>query len=79
MKLGIVPLWSALKELSNDVLKVIFIVGHIFAKNRIQPGAIIHGFSWLWVKIQLTEKWTSFESSVHADHSGANPSFISHS
>ena len=44
MKLGIVPFWSALKELSNDVLSMIFNVGHIFVKNCTQPKAIIHGF-----------------------------------
>ena len=44
-KLGIVPLWSAYKELSNDVLKMIVDVGHIFVKNRSQPKAIIHVFS----------------------------------
>ena len=44
MKLGIVPLWSASKELSNDVLKMISDLGHIFVKNRTQPKAIIHGF-----------------------------------
>ena len=59
MKLGIAPLQSAWKYLSNDVLKVDFNVGHIFAKNRTQAKAIIHGFSWFWVKIQLTAKWTS--------------------
>ena len=79
MKLGIVPLWSARKHLSNDVLKVDFNVGHIFAKNCTRPKAIIHGFTWFWVKIQLAAKWTSFECSIHADHNGANPSFISHS
>ena len=30
--------------LSNDVLKMVFDVGHIFAKNRTRPKAIIHGF-----------------------------------
>ena len=33
MKLGIVPLWSAYMELSNDVLKMNFNFGHIFAEN----------------------------------------------
>ena len=41
MKLGIVPLWSAHKELSNDVFKMIFHVGHIFVKNRTQPKAMV--------------------------------------
>ena len=45
MKLGVLPLWSASKELSNNVLKVIIEDGHIFAKNRTQAKAIIHGFS----------------------------------
>jgi len=40
MKLGIAPLWSAWKDLSNDVLKVDFNVGHIFAKNRTQAKAL---------------------------------------
>ena len=44
MKLGFAPLRSAKKELSNDVLKMIFNVGHIFVKNRTRPKAIIHGF-----------------------------------
>jgi len=44
MKLGVLPLWSATKELSNNVLKVIIDDGHIFAKNGIQAKAIIHGF-----------------------------------
>jgi len=30
--------------------------GHIFAKNRTQAKAIIHGFSRLWVKITPTGK-----------------------
>ena len=35
-----------IKELSNDVLKIIFNVSHIFVKNRSRPKAIIiHGFS----------------------------------
>ena len=50
----------------------------IFAQNCTQPKAI-HGFSWFWVKIQPIAKWTSFECSLHADHNGTNPSFISHS
>ena len=79
MKLGIVPLWSAWKDLSNNVLKVDFNVGHIFAKNRTQPKAIIHVFSWFGLKIQPTAKWTPFECSIHADHNGANPTPISHS
>jgi len=58
---------------------VIFDVGHILAINRTQPEAIIHGFSRLWVKIQYIAKWTLGESSIHADHDGANFSFISHS
>ena len=62
MKLGIVPLWSAWNELSNDVLNMDFNVGHIFAKNRTQAKAIIHGFSWFWVKIQLTAKRTSLNT-----------------
>jgi len=53
MKLEIVPLWSASKELSNDVLYVIFDVGHIFAKNHTQPEAIIHGFSWFGSKFNV--------------------------
>ena len=77
MKLGIVPLWSAYKELSNDALKVIVSLGHIFVKNRTRPKAIVHGFSSFWVKIQPTAKQTSLECSIHADHNGANPSFIS--
>jgi len=77
MKLGIVPLWSAWKDLSNDVLRVDFNVGHIFAKSALdQRLYIIHGFSWFWVKIQPTAKWTSFECSIHADHNGANPSYV---
>ena len=32
MKLGIVPLWSAYMELSNDVLKMNFNFGHILPK-----------------------------------------------
>jgi len=44
MKLGVLPLWSASKELSNDVLKVIFDVVHIFAKICTQAKAIIHSF-----------------------------------
>ena len=56
MKLGIVPLWSAWKDLSNDVLKVGFNVSHIFCNP--------YFFSWFWVKIQLTTKWTSFECSI---------------
>ena len=39
MKLGVLPLWSASKELSNDVIKVINEDGHIFAKNRTQAKA----------------------------------------
>ena len=79
MKLGIVPMWSASNELSNDILTVIFDAGHIFAKNRSQPEAIIHGFTWFWVKIQTKAKLTSFESSIHADQNGENYSFISDS
>jgi len=41
--------------------------------------SIIHGFSQFWVKIQHIAKWTLFESSIHADHNGANFSFKSHS
>ena len=33
MKLWVVPLWSAYKELSNDVLKMIFHVDHIFGQK----------------------------------------------
>ena len=40
MKLWVLPLWSASKELSNNVLKVIIDDGHIFAKNRTQAKAI---------------------------------------
>jgi len=40
MKLGIAPLQSAWKNLSNDVLKVDFNVGHVFAKNGTQAKAI---------------------------------------
>jgi len=79
MKLGITPSQSAWKNLSNDVLKVDFNVGHIFAKNCTEEKAIIHGFSWFWVKIQHTAKWTLFEHSIHADHNGASPTPISHS
>ena len=79
IKLGIVPMWSASKELSNGILKVILDAGLIFAKNCSQPEAIIHGFSQFWVKIQPTAKLTSFKSSIHADQNGANFSFISHS
>jgi len=53
--------------------------GHIYGKNRTQAKAIIHGFSWFWVKIQPTAQLASFESSVHADHNGSNFRFISHS
>ena len=45
MKLGFVPLQSARKEPSTDILKMTFDFGHIFAKNRTRPKAIIHGFS----------------------------------
>ena len=41
MKLGIVPLWSAWKDLSDDVLRVDSNVGHIFAKKHTQPKATI--------------------------------------
>ena len=44
MKLGIAPLSSARKELSNDVLKMVFTVGHTFDENCTRPKAIIHGF-----------------------------------
>ena len=55
----------------NDVLEMVFNVGHIFVKNRTRPKAIIiHGFR---VKIQPTTKWTSLKCSIHADHNGANP------
>ena len=36
LKLGVLPLWSASKELSNNVMKVIIDDGHIFAKNCTQ-------------------------------------------
>ena len=36
-------------------------------------------FLQFWVKIQTYSKWTSFENSIHANHSGTNPSLISHS
>ena len=39
MKLGVLPLWSASKELWNNVLKVIIDDGHIFAKNCTQAKA----------------------------------------
>ena len=45
MKLEFAPLRSARKEPSTDVLKMTFDIGHIFAKNRTRPKAIIHGFS----------------------------------
>ena len=55
MKLGVVLLRSASKELSNDVLKVIFDANHIFAKNHTPPEAIIHGFSWFGSKVNLQQ------------------------
>jgi len=36
------------RRLSNNVLKVDFSIGHIFAKNRTQAKAIIHGFFMIW-------------------------------
>ena len=39
---------TCVKGLSIDLLKQIFDVGHIFAKNRTQPKAIIHGFHDFW-------------------------------
>ena len=71
------PLWSAYKELSNDVLKMVFNVSPNFVKNCSRPKAIIHGFSRFWVKIQPTAKRISLECPIHADRNGANPSFIS--
>ena len=57
----------SIKTASNYVLKLVLIVGHIFAKNHTRPKAIIHGF---WVKIQPTAKQTSLECSIHADCEG---------
>jgi len=45
MKLGNLPLWSAWKNLLNDVLKVDFNVAHIFAKKRTQPKAFYNSGS----------------------------------
>lgn len=38
------PLWSARKELSNDVLKIIFNFGHFFVKNH--TGSKFNGHHW---------------------------------
>ena len=47
-------------------------------KSHLAKGYNPWFFSLIWVKIQPTGTWTMFESPVHADHNGANPSFISH-
>ena len=49
MKLGVVPLWSASKELSNNVIKVIIDGGHILAKNRTQAKAIYN--PWFFMNL----------------------------
>ena len=41
MKLGVLPLWSASKELSNNVIKVIIDDSHFFSKNRTQAKAMV--------------------------------------
>ena len=65
----------SIKELSNDVLKVIFNLGPIFVKYRSWAKAIYS--PWIFMFLESTAKWTSLECSSHADHNGANPSFIS--
>ena len=66
MKLGVLPLWSAWKELSSNVLKVIIDDYHIFAKNRTQAKAIIHGFSThskidiIWKLYSCWSQWFKF-------------------
>jgi len=57
MKLGVLPLWSASKELSNDVLKVIIDGGHIFTKNRTQAKAITMVFHDFGSKFNPQQNW----------------------
>ena len=62
------------RAFQNDVLNMIFHLSHIFAKI-----ALDQRHPWFFMisgQIQPTAKWTSLECSVHADHNGANPSFI---
>jgi len=73
MKLGIVPLWSALKELSNDVLKVIFWCQSYFCQNCTQPKA------WFFAILSQYSTNNKMDISIHANHNGANLIFISHS
>ena len=43
----------SIRELSNDVLKMIVNLGHIFVKNHTRPKATIHGFSWGHWKVHI--------------------------
>ena len=57
MKLGFLPLWSASKDLSNDVLKVIIDHSHSFAKNCTQAKAITMFFHDFGSKFNPQQNW----------------------
>ena len=60
------PLWSALKELSNDVLKMIYDVSHIFFKICTLPKAIIHAWFFHDLGSNSTDSKTDIIGMLHS-------------
>ena len=72
-------MWMRYEAGDSKTAKTTFCCWSHFSQSTKGSNYIIHGFSWFGDKLERTSKWTSFQSSIHADRNGANLSLVSHS